>query len=332
MARFAERLPAGVQFSYLRGFGFGMPAGITYPSESGGVLRPLSEWSAQSRASHAIGYEVAVTPLQLVMAYGAIANGGLLMRPQMAREARNGDGSTRWVARPEMIRRVIPGWVAAQMREALVQVVTKGTGQSASVPGLAVAGKTGTAWRFDRVQGYGGRSYTSSFVGLVPADEPRLVILVKLDKPSGAYQGGLTAAPVMSETVRAALAGSYWSAPPLMGETEIADEQAVGSAGQAPTGGPYVFALDRPLMRARDRGERPKFETATALPDVRGLAMRDAVRQLHAAGWRVIVRGGGRVESTEPAVSTRLRRGEHVVLLGSGRSPPGASGRKAGPR
>ena len=323
MAKFAERLPEGQQFTYLRNFGFGTPTGLAYPSESSGLLRQPSQWSRQSRASLAIGYEVAVTPLQLVMAYCALANGGLLMRPQLVREVRSAEGSVSWSMKEEVIRRVVPEEIAATMREVLAHAVTEGTGRSAGVEGLSVAGKTGTAWRFDREVGYAGRSYTSSFVGLIPADDPQLVILVKLDEPSGPYYGGMTAAPVMRTAVRAALAGSYWSAPPLMGEPEYPDEQAGVPAGQAPAGGTYVFALDAPLLRAHEETNHVGVGGAAVVPDVTGTSLRAAAHRLHAAGWRVVVRGGGRVESTEPSVGTSLLRGESVVLVGGGRAPPG---------
>jgi len=323
MAMFAERLPEGEQFTYLRNFGFGTPTGLAYPSESSGLLRQPSQWSRQSRASLAIGYEVAVTPLQLVMAYGALANGGVLMRPQLVREVHDSEGTPSWRMEEEEIRRVLPEEVAATMREVLAHAVTEGTGRSAGVAGLSVAGKTGTAWRFDREIGYAGRSYTSSFVGLIPADDPQLVILVKLDEPSGQYYGGMTAAPVMRTAVRAALAGSYWSAPPLMGEPEYPDEQAGVPAGQAPAGGTYVFALDAPLQRAHEEADRVGSEEAALVPDVTGTSLRAAAHRLHAAGWRVVVRGGGRVVSTEPSVGTSLLRGESVVLVGGGRAPPG---------
>jgi cell division protein FtsI (penicillin-binding protein 3) len=329
MAKFSERLPEGVQFSYLRNFGFGTPTGIVYPSESPGLLRRPSQWSAQSRASLAIGYEVAVTPLQLTMAYGAVANGGTLMRPQLVREARNHQGAVRWTTEAEPIRRVVREDIAGRLREVLAQAVTEGTGRSAGVRGLSVAGKTGTAWRFDREMGYAGRTYTSSFVGLIPSDDPQLVILVKLDEPSGAYYGGATAAPVMRTAVRAALAGSYWSAPPLMGEPDIPEKQAGVPAGQAPAGGPFVFALDAPLRKTYDQGVIEAASTA-AIPDVRGVSMRSAAGRLHALGWRVVVRGGGRVVSTQPSVGALLRRGERVVLVGSNRGPPGAHRKGSG--
>ena len=332
MAKFAERLSAGVQYTYLRDFGFGTPTGLTYPSESGGLLRRPSEWSAQSKASVAIGYEVAVTPLQLAMAYGVLANGGLLMRPQLVREARFASGVVRWRREPEVIRRALTESVSSQLRAVLARAVTQGTGRSADLRGLSVAGKTGTAWRFDRRLGYGGNSYTSSFVGLIPSDDPKMVILVKLDAPSGPYYGGATAAPVMRTAVRAALAGSYWSAPPLLGEPDIPDEQAGVPAGQVPAGGPYVFALDTPLLRAADDVQSSEGTQSSAVPDLRGQTLRAAAQRLHQSGWRVVVRGGGRVVSTEPALGVRLRLGEPVVLVGNERGPPGQRHTKSGAR
>lgn len=321
MAKFAERLPKGIQYSYLRSFGFGTPTGLTYPSESAGRLRRPGAWSAQSRASLAIGYEVAVTPLQLGMAYGVLANGGVLMRPLLVREARGREGSVRWMAEPQVIRRVVPEGVASALRGVLAHAVTQGTGRSAGVRGLSVAGKTGTAKRFDAQLGYSSRLYTASFVGLIPSDDPRLVILVKLDAPSGAYYGGAAAAPVMRTALRAALAGSHWSVPPLLGEPDYPDEQAGVSAGLVPAGGPYVFAVGVPLLRSEREADR-SLGGAQVVPDVTGLSLRAAANRLHRAGWRVVVQGGGRVVSTRPAAGRLLRHGESVVLVGAGRGPP----------
>ena len=331
MAKFAERLPEGVQFSYLRNFGFGTPTGLTYPSESSGRLRKPSQWSAQSRASLAIGYEVAVTPLQLAMAYGALANGGHLMRPRLVLEARSAEARTRWRSEPEAIRRVVPEDVASELRTVLANVVTQGTGRGAGVRGLKVGGKTGTAKRFHADLGYSRRVYTASFVGLIPSDDPQLVLLVKLDAPSGPYYGGgATAAPVMRTAVRAALAGSHWSVPPLLGEPDFPDKQAGVSAGRASAGGPYVFAVGEPLLRSAS-GAGGSHQSVVTLPDVTGLSVRAAVQRLHQEGWRVEVTGGGRVESMHPSAGSPLQRGERVSLVGAAvRSPPGYAGSQSG--
>ncbi len=315
MAKLAERLSSELQFSYLRNFGFGTRSGLSYPSESAGLLRPPGQWSAQSRASLAIGYEIAVTPLQLVMAYGAIANGGLLMRPRLVLEARDPAGTRRWKTTPELVRRVITEDVAADLRDVLAHAVAQGTGRGAGVRGISVAGKTGTARRFDRLTGYSNPAHTASFVGLIPSDVPQLVILVKLDAPSGAYYAGLTAAPVMRTAVRAALAGSHWPAPPLFGKPDIPVEKAGVTAGRVPAGGPYIFALGVPLRRADGRKSRQDLRGAATVEDVKGLSLRAAVHRLHEAGLRVRVQGRGRVQLIQPSPGTLVRRGERVVLV-----------------
>jgi hypothetical protein len=114
-----------------------------------------------------------------------------------------------------------------------------------------------------------------------------------------------------------------------MGEPEIPDKQAGVPAGLAPAGGSYVFALDAPLQRSFDE-DGVGSPNAAVLPDVRGVSLRAAVHRMHAAGWRVEVQGGGRVVSMQPSVGTRLQRGERVLLIGSGRGPPGERRKRSG--
>jgi cell division protein FtsI (penicillin-binding protein 3) len=316
IAKFSERLPSPIQYRYLRDFGFGTPTGIAYPSESAGLLRRTSEWSGQSPASLAMGYEIGVTPLQLAMAYGALANGGVLMKPELVVKATDPHGALRWDVVPERIRRVIAASVATELREVLARVVTQGTGRSAEIRGISVAGKTGTAVRFEVGSGYASRAYTASFVGLVPSDDPELVILVKLDAPRGEYYSAQTAAPVMRTALRAALAGSHWPVPPLMGEPATPEDIAGATAGPAPVSGPYVFALDAPLRRAG--GSTDHGEEVVDVPDVSGLPLRAAISRLHEAGFRVVLDGSGRVATTEPRAGQGARRGERVTIVGDG--------------
>src|SRR5690606_12711247 len=121
-------LSEGQQYENLRDFGFGVPTGIEIPGEAAGLLRHPEDWSRQSAASLAIGYEIAVTPLQMTMAYGALANGGVLMKPYLVREIRSADGTTIERTEPEQIRRVVPEDVARQISRELVGVVEDGTG------------------------------------------------------------------------------------------------------------------------------------------------------------------------------------------------------------
>lgn len=318
MVKFAQRLDAETQYAYLRGFGFGTPTGFTWPAESPGVLRRPDRWSALSQASLAIGYEIAVTPLQLAMAYAALANDGTLMRPRLLREVRDAAGGTVWRSRPEPIRRVVTPEVARRLRGALVEAVSDGTGRAARVASVSIAGKTGTAQRFDPETGYTHESYTASFVGLIPASEPQWVILIKLDDPKVGYYGGATAAPVMRWAVRAALAGSDWPAPPPLGEPVLPDAMAGVAAGRAPASGYTIFALDRPLVRLDARGgggggggERSE---RIRVPDIRGLNLRAAARRLHELGFSVRVSGSGRVQRVEPEVGSVVPPGTTLTV------------------
>ncbi|NJD18755.1 MAG: penicillin-binding protein 2, partial [Gemmatimonadetes bacterium] len=205
IAKAAQALTPGHQFENLRDFGFGVPTGIEIPGEVGGTLRRPDRWSAQSPASLAIGYEISVTPLQMAMAYGARANGGLLMQPRLVKEVRDADGRVVERFAPEVVRRVVDESVARSVSRVLVDVVEDGTGSAAGLGVFKVAGKTGTSRVYDSDKGYGS-GYFASFVGCFPAEDPQLVVFVKLESPKGAFYGGAVAAPVTRATMEAALA------------------------------------------------------------------------------------------------------------------------------
>ncbi len=190
----------------LRKFGFGRPTGVDLPGESPGILRPPKEWSGTDPYVVAIGQGIAVTPLQLVRFVAAVANGGFLVRPHVGAAARQPDGSLRQLATtPTQGERVLSPQVAAALLRMMEETVTRGTGTEAAVPGYRVAGKTGTAQKPSQDGGYQPGRYVASFVGVVPADRPRLVILVVVDEPRGAYYGGVVAAPVFARVASQAL-------------------------------------------------------------------------------------------------------------------------------
>src|SRR5439155_1638844 len=193
-------------YAMLRDFGFGALTGIEFPAEATGRLRPPSEWTRPSAASLAMGYELSVTPIQVAMAYGALANDGLLLQPTLIREVRSAGGGVRYRHRPEPVRRVVSREVAAALRSMLRGVVERGTGTEAALTNFPVAAKTGTARRV--VNGrYAAGEYTASFAALFPADQPQLVLVVKIDNPhKGSYFAAQTEAPVTRSMLEQALA------------------------------------------------------------------------------------------------------------------------------
>lgn len=322
MAKFASRLRPSEQFSFLRAAGFGTPTGIEYPAESAGRLRPPDEWSKMSPVSLAIGYEISVTPLQLAAAYGALANGGVLMEPRLVRQIRHPVTGVTYRSEPQPVRRVFTKDVARQITSVLVSVVDEGTARQASLSNFQVAGKTGTARRTGSGGRYEARSYTASFAGYFPAVDPQVVILVKLDEPKGAFYGGLTAAPVTRETLQALLAAH---AAPLAGASLLATRAGRRTGGVASPVAPVetiektastTVVLDSMPPAGAGAGVEP--ETA-AVPPVAGLPLRIAVRRIHSAGFNVRLRGRGDVVRTKPAAGTVLVSGDTVTLVAGGK-------------
>ncbi len=192
----AEHLGRHRLVRWISRFGFGRPTGIDFPGESPGIVLPEDRWSGSSIGNIPIGQGIAVTPIQMASAYAAIANRGLWVRPHLVDHV--GDGRTVRPAR----RRVVSRWVASQLMGMLKNVVAEGTGTLAAVPGYQVAGKTGTAAKPDPNGGYSTSRYVASFVGVVPASRPRLVILVSVDEPRGAIWGGVVAAPAFAQIAK----------------------------------------------------------------------------------------------------------------------------------
>jgi cell division protein FtsI (penicillin-binding protein 3) len=329
IVQFAERLSPREEFEALRDFGFGMATGVPYPVEASGTLREPARWSSQSANSIAMGYEVAVTPLQLAAAYVALANDGELLEPALVKEVRAPDGRVVYRHQRRVVRRVVSPAVARRVRTMLLGVVEGGTAVKADLGSFSLAGKTGTARR--TVQGrYAPDQHIPTFVGLFPADNPQFVILVKLDNPRGAYVGGLTAAPVTKAVLEAALASrnaaldrrtlvaqrrerpldAEGSARRAAAATQVirdstaaaqaVDEDAAGST-------PFLTLLPSPPPR------RATTLPPRAVPDIRGLPARRAAYALHRAGFRVQL-VAGEPGSTDPAAGTVAPAGSVVRM------------------
>ena len=322
IARFTQRLSKRELYETLRDFGFGAPTGIAYPSETGGTLKEPRSWSCPSQSSMATGYEISVTALQLAAAYGAIANDGLLLVPTLVKAIRDADGETVYEHKPQVARRVMQPKTARMLREVLASVVDSGTATDASLASFDLGGKSGTARKV--VNGrYLEGSYTSTFVGLFPARAPQYVVLVKLDNPRGAYYGGKTAAPVAKAVLQAAIAARDAS----LDRGELASQRAhyvppgaeldgpkrrvvaAGKVGSDEGDAPPRYALvdstplppvARVTFDLRADSVKPRPREQVAVPDVRGLPMRVAARELHRAGLRVSFVSGVPFEVSPP--------------------------------
>ncbi len=215
------RLGGERYYEYIRRFGFGEKTSIDLPGEVKGILRRPKDWSGTSLSALSIGQEIGVTPLQILNAYSAIANGGLLMKPYIVSEIISPEGEVIKRFIPQVVRRVISPETARTVMEILKTVIEEGgTGQRAYIKGNLVAGKTGTAQMVDPETGrYSKDKYVSSFVGIVPADNPRIALIVVIYEPQGARYGGVVAAPVFRRIVEHTL--TYLDIPTERDENHI---------------------------------------------------------------------------------------------------------------
>jgi cell division protein FtsI (penicillin-binding protein 3) len=203
-AEVALRLGKATMSDYIKRFGLDDTSGIDLPGESAGIVASPDQWFGSRPATIAFGQGVSVTALAMARAYAAIANGGMLMRPLIVRELRDAEDHVVRRYDPQEIRRVMRPQTAAALLTILRNVVKVGTGTNAAIPGYAIAGKTGTAQIVER-GGYEPGEYIASFIGIVPADKPQYVILVNVERPRGAYYGGIVAAPAFRELARRVL-------------------------------------------------------------------------------------------------------------------------------
>ncbi len=193
-------------YRYFRAFGFGDRTEIDVPGESAGSVKAPRAWGRRSLASMAIGQEIGVTPIQLITAASAIGNGGWLMKPYLVSDIRDAQGHVVYQATPQVRRRPVSPKTVQTLHRILEGAVAHGTGRQAAVTGYRVAGKTGTAQKIDpETRAYSPTLFVASFVGYVPAEHPRIAVLVLIDEPKTASWGGIVAAPVFRRVVEQVL-------------------------------------------------------------------------------------------------------------------------------
>jgi len=287
--KIADRLGKERYYQALRDFGFGERTGVELPGEEPGLLRNVSTWARIDLATHSFGQGVSVTPLQLAAAFGAIANGGVLMRPFLVRRIESATGELLHETSPVAVRRVIKPETARVATAVLRRVVEerRGTGIKARIEGYPVAGKTGTAQKVTPgARGYSGK-YIGSFVGYLPADAPRAVILVMIDEPAGRGFGGTVAAPVFQK-VGAAVMKAMGVEPESPAEVEPAK-----AATPAP----------EPVVETADLAP-PLDVVPDGMPSFLGLSMREAMTRAHDEGFDVRRSGSGWVVGQDPRPGT----------------------------
>ena len=303
-------------FRVFRQFGFGEVSGVPLPGETQGILRHYSRWYEMDTATISFGQGMSVNALQLTMAMAALANGGRLMRPVLVRRVVDGAGATIEETLPEVRRQVVPRATARLVADMLTAVTgPDGTGTEAAIEGHLVAGKTGTAQKADYVHGgYADDRWVASFVGFVPAEQPRLVIAVIIDEPLIAHYGGTVAGPIFRRVGAQAL--RHLGVPATAGVEAVALRDLVPS--NANDGGVRHPAV----VVAATGGDAPLVvlgENLVAVPDLANQTARGALVAARVAGLSPVIEGSGVVASQWPGAGAAVPRGTEIRLL---LSPP----------
>ena len=316
-------------YRYVKAFGFGDETGIELPAEERGLLRPPSRWSGISMGEMSTGQEVGVTPLQVISAYSAIANGGVLIKPRVVREVFEGDRHEPNIATPG--RRVVSAHTSDLMKGILTEVIEAGTGTTAKLNGFTAAGKTGTAQKIDSSGSYSKTHYVASFVGFAPVKKPAVTILVVIDSPAGAIYGREVAAPVFRSIAEQTL--GYLNVP------HDNPSPLPQVASSAPAGSPRQTRGDRagfPSFRSGFTGEatspvRPvSYASATppspvaeatmtlddgpmvVVPDLAGKTLRQVAEECQELGLDLHIRGSGLAEDQMPPARAQVPAGSKV--------------------
>jgi cell division protein FtsI (penicillin-binding protein 3) len=328
-------------YQYVRQFGFNQKTGIELPGEANTTLKRAYEWSGTDKSAMSRGYAMQATPLQIALAYTALANGGTLMKPYLVKERRDWADRVTWQASPDSVRRVFSRATADTLKKAFETVVSEtGTADLAMVDGLRIAGKTGTA-RKSGPGGYIRGAYRATFVGFWPVENPQVVMAIVMDEPELSMYGGVVAAPVFKRVTE------RWMArmPQITQYVEHADVPAVSSD---PITIPDVAGIPSPLAGRRlsalglsTTGDLSDYNTAVAtqtvragedvlqgvpvrlasamdsvrtMPDLTGLSSREAMTWLAQLGIDVDLDGHGSIVRQSPAEGSPLPARARLTL------------------
>jgi cell division protein FtsI (penicillin-binding protein 3) len=299
-SKIGTRLGQEKLYGHLKDFGFGARTAIDLPGEAYGYLREGSQWFGVELANISFGQGVSVTALQLATAISAVANGGELMKPYIVEKISDENGVELEHVSPQVRRRVISPETAVTMTRMMEGVTSEGgTGMNAAVEGYQVAGKTGTAQKVDPVtKGYSSDKRTASFVGFVPAANPRLTILVVVDEPKTSPYGGVVAAPAFRAIAQQTLC--YLKVPPDKGirsRPETVDVQVPPPADISP---------------AAANGTTDDEHEGTVMPNFHGMSMREVLQAMEKKGLNVKLLGSGRAVDQSPLPGHRVGPADQV--------------------
>ena len=337
----------GLFYKYINAYGFGKLTDISLSGEAEGILQDESMVNSVELATISIGQGIAVTPIQMITAICAVANDGILLKPQIVSKVMNGEEVV-YEMKAEEVRRVISAETAAKVRSMLIGVVTDGSGGNAAIEGYTIGGKTGTAQKAENGV-YASGKYIGSFVGMVPADDPELVCLVIVDEPSGIYYGSQTAAPVFKEVISDTL--RYLNIAPSEDAMDGIDDEresvvevqvpnavnldvesakaAIKAAGlnvtvegdgplvtsQVPAARSYVDSSTTVVLSTGGISTNEDGVTFITVPNLHGKRFAEIANLLSALGLKLSSVGEGEAVSQVPAAGSAVTEGSVIKVV-----------------
>lgn len=311
----AKKIGRDKFYEYLKAFGFGSRTGINIAGESAGILFPPSSWAEIQFSNIAFGHGIAVSPIQLVTALSAIANGGTLMQPWLISEIRDKDGNLVQEGNPVERRRVISEKTARQVRQAMERVVTEGTAKRAYVGGYRVGGKTGTAQKVDpRTHTYSNR-YMANFEGIAPIDDPNIAVVIMVDEPRLGHAGGFVAAPVFAEIATHVL--PYRGVFPkgvMSGRIDPFELMKLSEGAQAALAAQEPAKVPENALVAGDPWKEDGCTEPVTTPDFRGMTAYAALRLAASTCLDIEFENAGYVISQWPEAGSVVQPHTRMLL------------------
>jgi cell division protein FtsI (penicillin-binding protein 3) len=305
VSKLVQRINDEKYFKYLRGFGFGNYTSVPLPGETSGKLRKPTEWSSVSKTYISFGYEVSVTPIQMITAYSALINGGILYEPQLVQREISFDGNLVNEFSPKEVRRVISSETSSVMRNLLAGVVKNGTGKKAYSEIISIGGKTGTSQKL--VNGsYSKKDYNSSFIGFFPVDDPKIVCLILLNAPDQGRYGGLVAAPILKNIAERVVQTDLDKFqqdinPELLKNLNFAEENLKSN----PSNNAEMISLNV---------KKINYYSSDKMPDLIDSSIKDAIFALTKLGIKYKIKGTGVIVSQSIPAGEILHRDETCIL------------------
>jgi cell division protein FtsI (penicillin-binding protein 3) len=309
ISKLVQRIDDDSYYKYLRGFGFGNYTSVSLPGEVNGTLKKPNEWGSLTKTFMSFGYEIAVTPIQLITGYCALINGGILYQPHILLSETSRNGNMAFMNSPTQVRRVISKSTSDRLRKMMIDVVENGTGKNAKIDGVSIGGKTGTAQKI--VDGsYSKESYNSSFVGFFPADNPSIICLILLNSPKVGRYGGLAAAPIFKNVTQRILERDPGLLKPEKTANTYEDLKVADIRNESKDDIVYTNAS----YREPDSKIVSACVEKKIIPDLSNFHIKDAILVLSRLGVKYKMNGTGIVVNQSIAPGTKIRKGQVCSL------------------